>query len=170
VGVTSLPDDDRLERNLAELLGEVRVAMPGVQVLFAFLLAVPFQSRFFETTGTVDRVLYAVALASAAIATACFVAPTAFHRVVFRRGQRARLVELANRCAIAGLAWLALAIVASTTLVASVLVAGALVPVLTAIVTTGVFVVMWFGIGLAIRRSVDARPPPGTADRADHAR
>ncbi len=159
--MTSPPDEDRLERNLAELLGEVRVAMPGVQVLFAFLLAVPFQSRFFEMTGTVDRILYAVALAAAAIATACFVAPTAFHRVVFRRGQRVRLVALANGCAIAGLAWLALAIVASTTLVAGVLVEAEIVMVLTAIVTTGVFAVMWFGIGLAIRRSADPQPPAG---------
>lgn len=101
-------EQQRLDRNLTELLGELRVALPGVQVLFAFLLAVPFQSRFADVTAF-QRDVYFATLCCALVASACLIAPTAYHRITFRLQQRAALVRAANRLTIAGLAALALA-------------------------------------------------------------
>ena len=79
-------EQERLNRQLIELLNEIRVAMPGVQVLFAFLLAVPFQQRFTEATPFQRNVYFGTLIASA-VATALFIAPTAYHRVMLRRGR-----------------------------------------------------------------------------------
>ncbi|HSD77775.1 MAG TPA: DUF6328 family protein, partial [Solirubrobacteraceae bacterium] len=82
-------EDEQEQRNrqLLELLNELRVAMPGVQVLFGFLLTVPFQQRFAET-GSAQRTVYVVTLCAAAVATAFLIGPSALHRVAFRSGQK----------------------------------------------------------------------------------
>jgi Kef-type K+ transport system membrane component KefB len=98
----------RLDRNLSELLQELRVALPGVQVLFAFLLTIPFNQRF-ELLTTAQERIYLGTLLSTTIAAVLLISPTAYHRLTFHKQQKARLVLLANRLAIVGLGFLALA-------------------------------------------------------------
>src|SRR5437763_10300239 len=101
--------DARRNRQLIELLIELRVAIPGVQMLFGFLLAVPFSSRFSLVTSD-QRLIYFFTFLAAAAASVCLIAPTAFHRVIWRRGQKATLLREANAMALAGTGFLALAI------------------------------------------------------------
>ncbi len=110
-------EEERLDRNLMELLNEVRVALPGVQVLFAFLLAVPFQQRFADTT-SFQRDTYFVALALSLLATAFLIAPTALHRLNFRAREKKAIVFISNRLVIAGTGVLALAMTAVMVLIA----------------------------------------------------
>src|ERR671921_1269779 len=109
-------EKERLDRNLQELLGELRVALPGVQVLFAFLLVVPFNQRFADIT-SFQRTLYFVTLLLATAATACLIAPTAHHRVEFREQDKERIVFSATKLAIAGLALLAAAMTGAVVLI-----------------------------------------------------
>ena len=95
-------EDERLDRNLGELLQELRVALPGVQVLFAFLLAVPFQQHF-SSISEFDKRAYFATLLLTAISAALLIAPSAYHRLTFRYQQKGRLVFVANRLSIAGL-------------------------------------------------------------------
>lgn len=111
---------ERIDRELMELLNELRVALPGVQFLFAFLLIVPFQQTVDTITGF-QRDVYYVALASAAVATALLIAPAAQHRVLFRQQDKEGLLKRSNRSALAGLVALGLAICASLLLVIDVL-------------------------------------------------
>ena len=99
---------ERLDRNLSELLQELRVALPGVQVLFAFLLAVPFQQGFKEITTFQEKADFASMLLTA-ISAVLLISPSAYHRMTFRMQQKDDLVFLANKLAIAGLTFLALA-------------------------------------------------------------
>jgi hypothetical protein len=108
-----------LDRNLAELLQELRVAITGVQILFAFLLGLAFTQRF-AALGDLEIGVYTVALLSAALATLVLIAPVSFHRLVFRRRQKAALVVVADRLLLAGLGLLVLAISAATLLVLDV--------------------------------------------------
>src|SRR3954447_11113197 len=89
-------DTERVDRNLVELLQEVRVVQTGVQVLFAFLLTVPFSARFDAITGF-QRATYSAALVGAPAASVLLIAPTAIHRVLFRLGQKQYMVEMSNR-------------------------------------------------------------------------
>jgi hypothetical protein len=111
---------ERLDRNLNEMLGELRVALPGVQVLFAFLLTVPFAAGLTRMT-EFERVLYLVVLLATALATFLLIAPTAYHRMVFRRGRKAELVAFANHMVLVGLGFLALAMVGAIFLVTHLL-------------------------------------------------
>ena len=113
-------EDERLDRNLGELLQELRVALPGVQVLFAFLLAVPFQQNFTKITAFEKKVYFATLLCTA-ISAALLIAPSAYHRLTFRYQQKHQLVFLANRFAIAGLGFLALAMTGAIMLITDVL-------------------------------------------------
>jgi hypothetical protein len=113
-------EGERLDRNLAELLQELRVALPGVQVLFAFLLAVPFQSGFEEITAFQEKVFFLTLLCTA-ISAALLISPTAYHRVTFRRRQKRHLISIANRFAIAGMGFLALAMTGAIMLITDVL-------------------------------------------------
>ena len=113
-------EGERLDRNLGELLQELRVALPGVQVLFAFLLAVPFQQNFSEITAFQERVYFATLLLTA-ISAALLISPSAYHRMTFRMQQKDDLVFLANRLAIAGLGFLALAMTGAIMLITDVL-------------------------------------------------
>src|SRR6478672_8055678 len=97
----------RLTRNLHELLQELRVTQTGVQILTGFLLTLPFSTRFATLTST-QRHVYLAILAGSVIATGLIVAPVAFHRMLFQRGQRPWIVKNANRAARAGLISLAL--------------------------------------------------------------
>src|SRR6201990_420374 len=98
----------RLDRQLLELLNELRVALPGVQVLFAFLLAVPFQNRFGQAS-QFEKDLYLVTLMSSALATGFLIAPTAYHRLLFQRGDRPRVIRDGTRLLLMGLVSLAVA-------------------------------------------------------------
>jgi len=111
---------ERLDRELIELLNELRVVMPGVQVLFGFLLTVPFQQRF-ETIDDFQRMVYFVTLLLVAAASAFLMAPSAFHRLTFREGQKPYLVRLGTRQTIVGMALLALAINGVLLLLADIL-------------------------------------------------
>lgn len=104
--VPSPEDEDetehqRLNRQLDQLLSELRVALPGVQVLLAFLLIAPFNDRFESLDGD-GEIAYAAAVALAALASILLIAPTVQHRVVFRRGAKAELIRMANHLTIAG--------------------------------------------------------------------
>jgi hypothetical protein len=99
-GSSEESERERLNRELEQLLQELRVAMPGVQVLFAFLLAVPFQQRFAEVTPFQKDVYFATLLMSA-LASALFIAPTAYHRITFRHHEKENLIKLSTNFAIA---------------------------------------------------------------------
>src|SRR3954465_11371402 len=107
---------ERLDRNLNELLGELRVALPGVQVLFAFLLTVPFQQGFSKATGF-QKDVYLATLLLTALASALLIAPSAYHRLEFRQDDKKHIVFVANRFAIAGFAVLAAAMTSAVLLV-----------------------------------------------------
>src|SRR5437016_7443363 len=109
-------EEERNDRNLAELLQELRVAGLGVQVLFGFLLSLPFTNRFTHLSPG-QRNLYLGTIVLAAVATALLLGPVAYHRLVFRRGEKERLVRAANIMAIAGLAAVGLAVSAAILLV-----------------------------------------------------
>lgn len=110
---------ERSDRNLSELMQEVRVAQTGVQVLFGFLLTVPFTMRFEDLSGD-QRRLYFATLAIAGAAAMLLIAPSSHHRVLFQCGDKPHLVRIANRYAIAGLSCVALAMVGALILVADV--------------------------------------------------
>jgi hypothetical protein len=143
-------EQERLNRRLIELLNEIRVAMPGVQVLFGFLLAVPFQQRFAETT-PFQRDVYFFTLVASAVATALFIAPTAYHRMVFGEGDRPHIVKVGMRLLILGLVALALAMNGAVLLICDVLF-GPVTVVVTTVATTSLFAWLWFGMGLMRRR------------------
>lgn len=106
----------RIDRNLAELLQELRVIGSGVQILFAFLLAIAFQARF-PSLGSAQVAIYVVTLLLAAMATGLLIAPVAIHRLTFREGVKDDVVLAANRLALFGLACLALSMTGSVLLV-----------------------------------------------------
>jgi len=146
------PDEtkaDQLDRELGELLQELRVVLPGVQVLFAFLLTVPFASRFTELSSA-ERAVFLTALICAAIASALLISPSAFHRMLFRERDKEWLIVVTNRLAIAGTVFLAISMTCALFLVAEV-VYGSGVAAGTAAGIGGLFVVLWYGIPLARR-------------------
>jgi len=139
----------RDDRNLAELLQELRVAGLGVQVLFGFLLSLPFTNRF-DKLSPAQRDLYLASLVLAAVATALLVGPVAYHRLVFRRGQKESLVRAASVMAIAGLAAVGLAVSAAVLLVTSYVASGLAAALITAFVVV-TFGTLWFAFPLARR-------------------
>jgi Family of unknown function (DUF6328) len=134
-------EEERLDRNLGELLQELRVALPGVQVLFAFLLAVPFQQNFTKISEFEKKVYFATLLLTA-LAAALLIAPSAYHRLTFRYQQKHRLVFIANRLAIAGLATLALAMTCAILLITDVLF-GTAAAIVTTVGAFSTFVLLW---------------------------
>lgn len=135
-------EEERLDRNLNELLQELRVALPGVQVLFAFLLAVPFQQRFGQITSFQKDVYFATLLCTA-ISAAFLIAPSAYHRIVFRLHQKRTLIRRSNWFALIGLGFLALAMTGAIMLITDVLF-GTLATVITTVVAAVVYVVLWY--------------------------
>lgn len=106
----------RWQRNFADLLQELRVAQTGVQILFAFLLTLPFSNGFTRTSGF-QKDVYIVALLSAAAATAMIISPVAFHRALFRQGRKPELVRFAHRMASGGLAFMLISMVSAVLLI-----------------------------------------------------
>jgi O-antigen/teichoic acid export membrane protein len=107
---------ERADRNFTELLQELRVAQTGVQILFAFLLTLPFTQRFARVDGE-QRLVYLATLIASALATACLIAPVSHHRILFRRRRKPELVDSANRLALAGLAFLLVSVTGAVYLV-----------------------------------------------------
>jgi hypothetical protein len=112
-------DDERWDRNFYDLLQEVRVAQTGVQILFAFLLTLPFAARF-NATSELDRVIYVITLLSAAAASAFLIAPVSYHRLLFRMGKKPELVRNASRMAVCGVVCLLISIVGAVFVVLDV--------------------------------------------------
>src|SRR5437763_16173967 len=140
---TSEPEHDetrreRVNRELIELLNELRVALPGVQVLFAFLLAVPFSNGYKRIT-SFEKAVFFMTLIATAISTAFFIAPSAYHRLHFRNREKERLLFTSNKFAITGIFFLAISMVGVIVLVTSVLYSGA------AVVVAGALAAVLFG-------------------------
>ena len=146
-------EKERLDRNLIELLNELRVALPGVQVLFAFLLTVPFTQRFTSLTAVQEKVYYATLLATAA-ATVLLIAPSAHHRINFRRREKAYIVFLANKLTIIGLGFLALAMSGVVLLITDLLY-GTTATVIVTTATVLAFTTMWYVLPIARRMRRD---------------
>ena len=134
---------------MGELLQEIRVAQTGTQILFAFLLGVPFTQRFAEITSFQRTVYYATLLAAAA-ASAFLIAPTAYHRLLFRQKERAFVIAAANRLTIIGLSFVALSMIGVILLISDLLYSETTTAIVTAAVV-GLFLVVWYLIPL-IRR------------------
>ena len=133
---------EHADRNFVELLQGLRVAVTGVQVLFAFLLTVPF-SPGFAKVAEADRSLFYLALTSAAVASMFFIAPVAQHRILFRQGLKEPLVHRANLYSLIGTAALAISMTAATLMVVDYLFAGPL-PLITAAATATLAGWLWF--------------------------
>lgn len=140
----------RWDRNYAELLQELRVAQTGVQILFAFLLTIPFAARFVEETDRLDRFIYVFTVVTTALAMALLVAPAAHHRLLFRQGRKPELVRTSSRMAGAGLAMMLVSVVGAIYLVLHVVVglgwAGGIVGLLAAI-----YVFLWYVVPRLIK-------------------
>jgi amino acid transporter len=144
---------ERLNRELMELLQELRVVIPGVQVLLAFLLTAPFQQRFAELPGSLRNAFFA-SIASATLATAFLIAPSAHHRLRWRTGEKERLVRIGNQMAIAGTVFLATAIVLAVYVVTNVLFTTDLA-LWTALGFIVVFTGLWYVLPLVGRPSAE---------------
>jgi hypothetical protein len=144
---------ERLDRELIELLNELRVVMPGVQVLFGFLLTVPFQQRF-EQIDAFQRDVYFATLLLTAGSAACLMAPSAFHRLTFRAGQKPYLVTFGTRQTIVGMVLLALAMNGVLMLLTDILFHSATVAI-TVACSASLFAWLWFGV--ALRRLASGR-------------
>jgi hypothetical protein len=140
---------ERLDRELIELLNELRVALPGVQVLFAFLLGVPFTQRFSHVTD-LQKDVYFLTFLSAAVATALLIAPSAYHRIDWRRGDKEHLLIVANRLVISGTVFLALAISGAVFVVTDILFEVTSAAVIAG-VTAAFFGWFWYGLPLVRR-------------------
>ncbi|WFE41776.1 DUF6328 family protein [Micromonospora sp. WMMD998] len=134
-------EKQRWQRNFADLLQELRVAQTGVQILFAFLLTMPFSNAFNRTTDF-QRDVYVVALLAAAAAAAMIISPVAFHRALFRQGRKPELVRFAHRMATGGLLFMLIAMVSAVLLVTDFVLPRPIAFVLTAI-TGGWFLTFW---------------------------
>ena len=157
----SQDDDDeshseRVNRELIELINELRVALVGVQVLFAFLLAVPFAQGFVKTT-VFQKDLFFVVLCSTAIASALMVAPSAYHRINFRAKDKEQMLRTSNWLMISGLAFLAVSIIGAVVLVADYLYDSTGTTVACALVGVALFAGLWFALSL-IRRDPQVQP------------
>jgi Family of unknown function (DUF6328) len=133
--------EERIDRELIELLNELRVALPGVQVLFAFLLTVPFAQGFVQTT-TFQRDLFFGVLSATAISAALLIAPSAWHRVHFRQKDKEHLILTFNQLTMAGLAFLALAMIGAVMLIADYVFSSTLT-IVAGIVAFLVFGLLW---------------------------
>jgi len=139
-----MPDEsekERWDRNFADLLQELRVAQTGVQILFAFLLTLPFSSGFPKATAF-QRNTYVVALISAAFATAMIISPVAFHRALFRQGRKPELVRFAHRMATGGLVFMLISMISSVLLITDYLL-HIWVAVILTVVTGAWFLTLW---------------------------
>lgn len=135
---------ERIDRELIELLNELRVALPGVQVLFAFLLIVPFSNGYGRMTAAQKDIFFATFVATA-LATAFLIAPSVSHRILFRQQDKERLLLRSNVQAIVGLTFLAFAVVGAATLITDVIFSS-ITATLTGAGLTVVLCVLWFAL------------------------
>jgi Family of unknown function (DUF6328) len=146
--------DARRNRQLTELLNELRVALPGVQMLFGFLLAVPFSQRFSHVTSN-QRGLYYSAFVAAAGASVCFIAPTSFHRIVWQHGDKELLLRISSALTIVGTVFLAVAIGSVMLFITSYLYGTSYAAVAGSLLVAAL-AVLWYLVPLAVRlRLVD---------------
>ena len=142
-------DKEDLDRELIELLNELRVALPGVQVLFAFLLAVPVANGWTRVTD-LQRDVFFVAFLAAATSTILLIAPSAHHRLRWREGDKERILRRANSLASAGTVFLAIGMTAVVFLISDILFAGGWAALTTAVIG-GAFAWFWYGLPLVRR-------------------
>ncbi len=140
---------ERDDRELIELLNELRVALPGVQVMFAFMLAVPFSKGYSKVTHF-EKLAFFVALVATALSSALLIATPSIHRLLFRHRDKERIVLAGNRLAIAGIAFLGVAMVASVLMVSDFLF-GRTTGYVTAGVLAAVVLAAWYGFALRVR-------------------
>jgi hypothetical protein len=156
VGSAEVPDQrqesaaQRDDRNLSELIQELRVAGLGVQVLFGFLLSLPFTTRFSQLTSG-QRGLYVTCVVLSTVATTLLIGPVAYHRLVFRRGRKENLVRFANQLAILGLVAVAGAVLTAVLLLIWFVAGAAAAAVITAVVGAALCT-LWFAVPLISRR------------------
>jgi hypothetical protein len=143
----------RWDRNFADLLQELRVAQTGVQILFAFLLTLPFSNGFPRTT-EFQKGVYFVALLSAAFAAALIISPVAFHRALFRQGRKPELVRYAHRAAGVGLGFTLLSMIASILLIGGFVLSTGVAITLTAIAAAW-FLTFWAAVPWVRRHWID---------------
>jgi uncharacterized protein DUF6328 len=144
---------ERVNRELIELLNELRVALPGVQVLFAFLLAVPFANGWTKVT-TYQKDIFFATLILTATSTACFIVPTAYHRLNFRNREKERILLISNKFAIAGIMFLAVSMIGVIVLITDVIysqTAAYVVGVLALLVFGG----LWLALPMIRRQAED---------------
>ena len=146
---------ERLDRELMELLQELRVMLPGVQVLLAFLLTAPFQQRFAQLPGSMRNAFFA-SIACATVATVLLIAPSAHHRLRWRAGEKERLLRIGNQMALWGTVFLAAAIVLALYVVTNVLFTSELA-LATAVAAVIVFAGLWYVLPLAWRPSPEEK-------------
>jgi len=151
-------EEERADRNLSDLLQELRVALPGVQVLFAFLLTVPFTNRFNELSGFEEKLYYGV-LISVALATVFLVAPTAGHRILFRRQQKEYLVTVSNNLALVGIFLLAVSMTGAIGLISHFLF-GPTTALISTVVMAAAFLGFWYAGPVMRRAKLPPREPP----------
>jgi hypothetical protein len=147
-------EEERADRNLSDLLQELRVALPGVQVLFAFLLTVPFTNRFDDLNAFQEKLYFGVLIA-VALATVLLVAPTVGHRILFRRQQKEYIVTISNNLSLVGMFLLAVSMCGAIALISDFLFGGT-TAIISTIVMAVAFAGFWF-TGPIIRR---AKLPP----------
>ena len=142
---------EELDKEWTELLNELRVVLPGVQVLFAFLLAAPFSQRFGGVTDVQEKA-YFLSLLFTTISAGLMTAPTTFHRLRWRHGDKEKMLEIMNRLTITGGVFLALAMTAAFFVITDVIFGGAAAIVWTTLIG---FVLFGLWYGLALKRKVD---------------
>ena len=141
--------DAKEDRQLIELLNELRVALPGVQMLFGFMLAVPFTQPFGSLSDR-QRLLFYIAFLATASASICFITPTSFHRITWQRGVKGRMLRISSRLTIAGTVFLGIAIGCVVGFLSSYLYNSVLATILTAVVFT-IIGILWYSIPLFLR-------------------
>ena len=147
--------EERLDRNTIEMVQELRVGAVGVQVLFAFLLVVPFNAGWKLTTGF-EHVVYYVTLVCIAVATVLLIAPSIHHRVLFRQGEKPFVIGLGNRLMIAGMVFVAAGMAGIFVLISDFLFGG-WAATIGGVATAAVVAGLWFGIPLWHRARTQAR-------------
>jgi hypothetical protein len=152
-------EDQRADRNFSDILQELRVTQTGVQILFGFLLTMPLQSRF-EKLDSFERTLLVIAVVTLAAATACIIAPVAWHRALFRHRLKTEIVDAGNVFAKAGLTLLGLAIVTSMLLVIDLALDDRLVAVIFACAIAVLLVALWAVTPVLRRHQLEPEPPP----------
>jgi Family of unknown function (DUF6328) len=158
-------EEARADRNLSDLLQELRVALPGVQVLFAFLLTVPFTNRFDDLSPFEEKLYFGV-LITVALATVLLVAPTIGHRILFRRQQKEYIVTLSNNLALVGMALLAVSMCGAIALISDFLF-GSTTAIISTIVMAAAFIGFWFTGPIIRRAQLPERTTPQGSRRRD---